>query len=58
MKVIFGGVEKDLHYSIAKRLLESGQATMIVETDIVEIDEVEPKFSKKIVKNTGKKKHG
>lgn len=53
MKVIFEGVEKDLHYSIAKRLLESGQATMIVETD-----EVVPKYSKKIVKNTGKKKHG
>jgi len=58
MKVLIDGITKDLHYSIAAKLLKTGQATLI-EVEAVEIEEKkETKYEKKIVKNLGKKKNG
>jgi hypothetical protein len=53
MLVIIDGVQKDIHYSIAKILIESGKAIVVNEVNKVEKKE---KFEKKIVKNQGKKK--
>jgi enoyl-[acyl-carrier-protein] reductase (NADH) len=52
MLVIIDGIKKDIHYSIAKRLIENGQAIAVTEVD----KEKKEKFDKKVVKNQGKKK--
>lgn len=47
MLVIIDGIKKDLHYTIASKLLKSGQAQLIEEKQNIE----KPKQEKKIVKD-------
>lgn len=52
MIVIVGGVTKNLHYTIAARLLKEGKAILPGEN----VDEVESKKVEKVVKKPGRKK--
>lgn len=57
MKILINGVIKDLHYTIASKMIKSGQGVKVEDDEPIEGKKIVKKPGrKKIVKDTGKKK--